>query len=129
MAALRNWYQGTTFQPRRIDLCMQCNLYRIALQVDLVISMQLLPVSVSLSVAQYLLHFGMAHLFWIKRDCFKLKEFFWYQQDVPVDSQDLFVHLQSLLTMLFTQWSFCHRTSKWNTIFVPKKANVDCKNL
>lgn len=82
---------------------MQCNLYKIALQVDLVISMQLLSVSVSLSVAQYLLHFGMAHLFRIKRDCFKLKEFFWYQQDVPVDSQDLFVHLQSLLTMSFTQ--------------------------
>lgn len=44
-----------------------------------------------LSVAQYLLHFGMAHLFWIKWDCFKLQGFFWYQQDVPVNSQDLFI--------------------------------------
>lgn len=82
-----------TSQQHRVVLCMQCNLYRIALQVDFVISMQLLSVSVSLSVAHI-----CCTLAW--RICSELKqivsnfEFFWYQQDVPVDSQDMFIHLQ-----------------------------------
>lgn len=65
-----------TSQQHRVVLCMQCNLYKIALQVDLVISMQLLICQCLIECRTYLLHFGMAHLFRIKTDCFKLPSSF-----------------------------------------------------
>lgn len=81
-----------------------------------------------LSVAQYLLHFGMAHLFWIKWDCFKLQEFCWYQQDVPVNSQDLFICKVCWQYYLHSGHFITEPVSGTWFLFL-KEANVDCKSL
>lgn len=93
---LKLWLRWSTdskewLHPHGSDFCMQCNLCRIALQVDLVIPMQLLSVSV-----HWVSHNICCTLAWriyseLNEIVFKLQGFFWYQQDVPVNSQDLFI--------------------------------------
>lgn len=127
MAALRDWQQGAAPRTwKRLLHAMQSvqSCFAGGLSNPHAAVIRQCP----LSVAQYLLHFGMAHLFWIKWDCFKLQEFCWYQQDVPVNSQDLFICKVSWQYYLHSDHFITEPVSGTWFLFL-KEANVDCKSL
>lgn len=127
MAALRDWQQATA-PPTWKWLLHAMQFVQNCFAGGFSNSHAAVICQCPLSVAQYLLHFGMAHLFWIKWDCFKLQEFFWYQQDVPGSSQELFI-CKVCWQCYFHSDHFITESVKWDMNFVLKEANVDCKSL
>lgn len=118
-----------TSQQRRVVLCMQCNLYKIALQVDLVISMQLLSVSVSFECRTYLLHFGMAHLFRIKADRFKLRVPFGTSKMCHLIAKICSFICKSTDCITYTVNILSKNLYVERDFWFQQKANVDCKIL
>lgn len=135
--------ERATARQRRVVLCMQCNLSPncFAGWTFSTSHAALKPVSVPLSVAHI-----RCTLAW--RICSELKpivsdsESFWYQPDVPGDSQemfiqDTFIHLQGLLTLLghphtvnvLSEEKNLDGSAAFCFPEIQNKANVDCKIL
>lgn len=142
---------------RRRVLSMQCNLCGIALQVDIIILMQLFSVSVSIERRTSKIRCTVWHgAFFVPNlttDRFRLQVLFLFfflggQEDVPVSFQD---NVFSFLSRLQVYWLLSHKNGErslretcvtWNDYFFlcfcsrekgsethTKKANVDCKIL